>query len=448
MLGDQLKTMEMVVQCFGNHADFVTNSIVLLEQTVIVCYLESLVDYKQTQETLNIMAYRFNDLNEAIYTVLLPMKGSLNRDSTGIIDDLLNGKMAVFLKEDGSENITFDPAHPSLERSISEPQAENVLQSSFDAFTENLSTNIGLIRKQLKNKDLVIKTFPVGKKNPCNVGLFYVKNKANPNVIQQIETHLQNGKDEEAYNIQELTKVLGLPRYSLIPTYLSTELTAETMHDLLDGKAIVMVDHFPIALSLPVIISDFWAVKVDKNQPILFMQFYRLLRIIGMIVTLLMPALYVAIVSVNPEVLRIQLGLSVAQSREGVPYPALVEVLLMMIIMEMVVEASIRLPKSIGPTITMVGGIVLGQAVVQAKLVSNLLIIILAATMIANLTLAGYQNAVSVRITKYVILFLSSMYGVIGIAGGVVWLCFYLGGITTYQVPFLSYSMKENVQDE
>ncbi|SFL99010.1 GerA spore germination protein [Paenibacillus sp. 1_12] len=437
------QAFEQVDQCLGKNADFVSLRTVLLGQNVQVCYLDSLVDYMKTTEALHQLGSTSSDTDDMLSPVLLSIGGTRKTAADTMIQDLLDGKMAVFLHGD-IEPILFDPAHPSLLRSIAEPQAENVLQSSFDAFTENLSTNMGLLRKQLKNEHLVMKTYLIGVDNPCNVGLFYMDDKANMNVIQQMVTLLENSKKKEAYNIQQLTQVLELPLYSIVPPFISTELTAETMLNLLDGKAVVMVDHLPIALALPVIITDFWAVKTDSNQPILFMLFFRFIRIVGFHVALLMPALYVAIVSVNPEVLRIELALSIAKSRMGVPYPALVEVLLMLIIMEMVIEATIRLPKSIGPTITMIGGIILGQAIVQAQLVSNLLIIIVAATMIANLTLAGFQNTVSIRMLKYVILFFGSLYGVVGIAIGLTWLGLFLSGITTYRVPFLSFSLKKS----
>ncbi|NOU96434.1 spore gernimation protein GerA [Paenibacillus sp. LMG 31456] len=441
-----LQTFEQVYQCLGSNADFTSNLTVWLGQNVRVCYLASLVDFKKTMEAL-IQLEITPDTDDLLNHMLLTVGGKCNLAADDMVQALLDGEMALFLHGD-SVNILIDPVHPSLQRSISEPQGENVLQSSFDAFTENLATNMGLIRKQLKNKHLIMKTFLIGTDNPCTVGLFYMENKANLTVIQQIITRMENSKNKEAYNIQQLIKVLELPQYSVVPSFISTELTAETMLNLMSGKAVVMIDHFPIALSLPVIITDFWAVKTDSNQPILFMLFFRFIRILGFTIALLMPALYVALVSVNPEVLRIELALSIAKSRIGVPYPALVEVLLMLLIMEMVIEATIRLPKSIGPTITMIGGIILGQAIVQAQLVSNLLIIIVAATMIANLTLAGFQNTVSIRMLKYVILLFGSMYGVMGIASGLVWLGLYLAGITTYQVPFLSFSLKKSGSNE
>jgi hypothetical protein len=187
-----------------------------------------------------------------------------------------------------------------------------------------------------------------------------------------------------------------------------------------------------------------FAIENDRNFPLPIMFAIRIIRIIGILVTLISPGLYVALVSVNPEVLQIQLALSVAQSREGVPYPALVEIILMLVILELILEASVRLPKSIGPTITMVGGIILGQAAVEAKLVSNLLIIILAATTIANSTIVGFQNAVSIRLFKYAIVLLAAIFGILGLVAGLVFIGAYLASLNTYGKSYLYLNVKGN----
>jgi hypothetical protein len=151
---------------------------------------------------------------------------------------------------------------------------------------------------------------------------------------------------------------------------------------------------------------------------------------------------------VNPELLRIQLAITVAKSREGVPYPSLIEMLLVMLLLEMIIEATIRLPKNIGPTITMIGGILLGQAIVQAKLVSNLLIIILVASAIANFVLAGYMNTTGIRMYKYVVMLISSFFGIWGLEAAMIWIIIYFASLSTCSVPYLSLSVKGKASDE
>jgi hypothetical protein len=185
---------------------------------------------------------------------------------------------------------------------------------------------------------------------------------------------------------------------------------------------------------------DVFCLDSDRNLPLPLMLFLRALRVIGAWATLILPGLYVALVSFNPEVLRIEMALSIAATRIGVPYPAIVEIVIMLLILELIIEASVRLPKNIGPTITMVGGIILGQAVVQAKLVSNLLIIILAATTIANSTIVGLQQSLALRLSKYVVVIMASIFGLLGILEGLLLICAYLASLNTYGIPYVGFS--------
>ena len=240
-----------------------------------------------------------------------------------------------------------------------------------------------------------------GSNSTRKLALVYIEETANPEVVRLIREKLQQNMGQDLNNVRDLMKSLGQPRISIMPTYLATELPVEALQNLHEGKVIIFMDQISFAFALPAVVSDLWAVKTDTNYPYLFQIFFRVIRFFGIAFSVTMPGLYIVLNSVNPELLRIQLAITVAKSREGVPYPSLVEILLVMLLLEMIIEASIRLPKNIGSTITMIGGILLGQAIVQAKLVSNLLIIILVASVIANFAISGYLNTIGIRIYKY-----------------------------------------------
>lgn len=220
------------------------------------------------------------------------------------------------------------------------------------------------------------------------------------------------------------------------------------VQNLMNGKVIILIDQFSFAFAFPAIITDLWSTTLDVNYPYLFQVFLRTVRAIGALLAVTLPGLYIVLNSVNPELLRIQLAITVAKSREGVPYPSLIEMLLVMLLLEMIIEATIRLPKNIGPTITMIGGILLGQAIVQAKLVSNLLIIILVASAIANFVLAGYMNTTGIRMYKYVVMLISSFFGIWGLEAAMIWIILYFASLNTFSVPYLSLSVKGKASDE
>ncbi|MGO4346594.1 spore germination protein [Paenibacillus sp. MCAF9] len=438
---------DQVNQYFEESSDFVKEEFLIHNRKIQLCYFESLVNINESRNSLLLLEPYSNESIDVFDQIFSTFGGAYVKSLDEIAQSLLRGRIGLF-SEDGSTILMLNLLHPQISRPISPPLTESVLLSSFDAFTEDINTNISLLRSKITANHLILSTYSIGSFNPRQISLFYIKNKSQKKFINHINSLLEKHKGTEIESIQDLSKMLGLPKYSLVPPFLSTELPSESVRHLMEGRIIIFLDHHPFAMAMPGFVTDLWSMQGDRNYPYIYMITMRMVRILGLFVSLLAPGLYVALVAVNPEVLRIQLALSVALSREGVPYPALVEALFMLGILEMVIEASIRLPKSIGPTTTMVGGIILGQAVVQAKLVSNLLIIILAATTIANFTLVSYQNAYLIRILKYVILLISAVYGLLGTLVGVVWICFYLSSMTTFHYPYVNSSIKSGGSNE
>ncbi|WP_240415364.1 spore germination protein [Paenibacillus periandrae] len=442
------KTTQLQInQIFERSYDFICAETVLNNTIVHICYLQTLVSFK---ETLDLLVNQLSDAEEGmdpIRYMALSYNARVNLPLEELVQSVLRGMLIVF-KQDETENVVFEPLHPSIARSVGEAQNENPIQTSMDAFTEDMKLNVGLMRRKVMSKDLIIQSHSLGSDYPRELSVLYLQDQADPKMVKLIQDCLNENRMMDISDIQHLLKVLKQPRFSLVPTYVTSELPVTTKHYLQDGRVVILLDHFPFAISFPAIVTDFWAVKTDQDHPVPFMILYRIIRVISLLVAISMPGLYVVLNAVNPELLRIQLAVSITDSREGVPYPVLVEVLLMLIIIEMVIEASIRLPKSIGPTITMVGGIILGEAVVQARLMSNFLIIIVAATTIAHFSLGTYMNSLSIRLYKYVVIFFSALYGILGLMSSLVLLCFYLGSITTFSVPYLSYTAKRGKSDE
>lgn len=355
-----------------------------------------------------------------------------------IITAILQGELVIFFKDYHDFMVSVEPIRMPLSRAVEQPTNGSVLQGPLNSFNEEKLVNVGILRKRLVSDQLRVKDFLVGKKQKKSVSLCYDAMNVDKNLLQKTVELLENGSEMDVHTIQDLMKVLKLSTWSAVGRIHATEIPQQAASCLLKGKVVVFIDGFPFAYILPSTFWDIFILENDKNFPMPITISIRLLRLIGVMIALIAPGLYVALVAVNPEVLRIELALSIAQSRNGVPYPALVEIILMLVILELIVEASVRLPKSIGPTITMVGGIILGQAAVDAQLVSNLLIIVLAATTIANATVIGYQNLITIRMLKYTILILASLFGVLGIMAGVFLICGYFASINTLGVPYLN----------
>ncbi|NOU89059.1 spore gernimation protein GerA [Paenibacillus sp. LMG 31460] len=429
---------------FESNSDFVMERKQLLGQEVVFCYFRPFVSLAQTNQLLSWM--ESSPISDWLQQISL-LNGKLNATYDLQMSSLMEGYLIIYLLDNPIRNFIIKPVSSTIKRMINVPQNENVIESSFGAFNEDLDTNMALIRDELRSPTLTMNTLIMGTKQPKRTTLTYLSDSVNRKLLSSLMKKLEANKAKEFKHLQEIIKVLGEGNFSLISPCLTSERPAEAADHLKNGRVILFIEGLPYAFVMPVIITDLWCLNSDRNFPKITMITIRMLRFIGMFIALVLPALYVSLVSVNPEVLRIQLALSVAQSREGVPYPAFLEVIFMLIVLEMLIEASIRLPKSIGPSITTVGGIILGQAVVSAKLVSNLFIIVLAASALANFTLNGVQNALFIRISKYVLIVLSAIFGVLGTIGGIIWLSIYMASIATFEVAYVNVNVKEGPQD-
>lgn len=419
-------------------SDLFLHRMLLPPHSVILAGFKSLIDLPQTILLLQQQAQSAVAEENPLLALGSGIGSPMNHPTEQTVWAAIAEGYLVVLTESSERCIKIVPAGRQLTRAIESPSTENVLRGAISAFNEDLDTNIGLIKKHLLSDQLRIRPYVFGRDQLRRTVLLYIAGKVHGSLLRSIVHKIESCQASEIHDLQALSNVLGFPKWTLISRFNTTELPQEAAYALRNGKVVLFLDRFPFAVVLPCLLSDMYTSENDRNTPYAFKFSFQLLRILGILTNVLMPGLYVALVSVNPEVLRLELALSIAGSREGVPYPALVETLLMLFILELTLESSIRLPKTIGPTITMIGGIILGQAVVQAKLVSNILIIVLAATTIANFTVIGFQNATAIRLYKYLLLVLSAMYGVLGLFIGIVIVCAYLGQVNTFGIPYLS----------
>ncbi|WP_407272117.1 spore germination protein [Radiobacillus sp. PE A8.2] len=431
--------LAQINQYFTDDNDFFKIDHKFNHENITFIGINSLINLPRTLDSIKEQLRNAEGVKTDIHSVLKYI-GETKTEIEDIQTAILQGKLIICLENEANYAIVVNPIEQKLNRSIEAPVDESVLQGPLNAFNEDSNINIGLIRKEIVSEKLKTIHFSIGKDNKRSISLLYYNNGANGELIKKVIQHIEQNSDKELYNIQDMIKMLGLSSRNVMSQINTTAVPQEASIALLKGRIILFMDRTPYALVIPSVIWDMFSLESDRNFTFPLMVSLRTLRFIGFLITLILPGLYVALVSVNPEVLRIELALSVAQSREGVPYPALIEIMFMLLILELILEASVRLPKSIGPTITMVGGIILGQAVVQAMLVSNLLIIILAAVTIANSTIVGIQNSIAIRLFKYLILILASIFGVMGILVGVFLVSSYLASINTFGVPYLNFN--------
>lgn len=355
------------------------------------------------------------------------------KDQQDILEKVLDGFVAVFMKTGillfEARKIEASPvAQANVEVSILGPQ---------DALNENLSTNLNLIRHRYHSGSLTIEQQTVGQMSQTKVAVVYDQSIADQTILSEVKNKLSGIKVDVLQSVGQLHQLLSKQKWSLFPTYLITERPDRIVKNLAQGKVVIVFATSPFALIIPSVFFDFFSSMDDIYQLPGVGRFLSFLRYIGLFIATLLPGLYVGIVAYNPEVFRVQLALSIAGSRAAVPYPSYLEVLFMLMMMEFLIEASIRLPKTVGPTATTVGGLILGQAATEAGLVSNIMIIIVASVAISNFVIPINAMGFAIRVVKYPILLLAGFFGLVGVVVGLVGLVFYLSNLRSFGMPYL-----------
>ncbi|WP_165452173.1 spore germination protein [Paenibacillus thalictri] len=354
------------------------------------------------------------------------------------MDELLQGQ-AVFIDAGGRHAFSFQGKLNTLTRAVSRPENESMPYAPAIAFMEPLATNIGILRKMINSPSLTAEGFQFTGVGNKEASLIYLTEHVDQELLQQVKSALQKTSGKAIHNGQELMQIFGYNRLELLAPYYKTEVPSQAVSSMTNGRVLLMMDGEPVAYVLPLIFSDFIALEWDKQFPLLIMLALRFLRLVSLLVALLTPGLYVALVSVNPETLRIELALSIATSRIGIPLPTFLEMLLLLIISEISIEATQRLPKSIAGANTVIGGIVLGTAIVEAKLVSSLVIIVLSASVTANFAFPNYLNTLVIRVMRCVIVVLSGIFGIYGLFAAFLAICLYACSIQRFGIPFMSF---------
>lgn len=322
------------------------------------------------------------------------------------------------------------------QRALSDPQLETSLKGAHQGFLETGSQNIALIRRYIPNRELKIKEMSIGTRGKSKLWILYLADVAHPEVGKELETRIANINIDSIINTGELVELIEDNPYSPFPQLLLTERPDSTVSQLLQGRYAVIVDGSPSVMIAPASFLSFFQNIDDYSTRWLIASFIRLLRFLAFTIALLLPAVYIALISFNHEVIPMQLMTSIAESRARVPFPPLVEAMLMEITLEMMREAGIRLPAPIGQTIGIVGGIIIGQAAVQAGIVSNIMVIVVASTAIASFIIPSYDMGTAIRLLRFPMMGLAFMFGIVGIIIGMMILVAHLVSLESLGTPY------------
>ncbi|MFT4416337.1 spore germination protein [Fredinandcohnia humi] len=357
-------------------------------------------------------------------------------DMTSLYNHLLSGD-TILLLEGHSEAITIS-SRGWADRGVQEPSSQTVVRGPKDGFSETLRTNTALIRRRIKDPSLWIETFIVGKKTKTDVAIVYLKGVATDSVIKEVKERIKRIDVDSILEGGYIEEFIQDETYTPFPTVYNSERPDAIAGGILEGRVAIIVDGTPFVLLVPALFVQFLQSTEDYYQRTDIATMTRLLRFISFLLSLLVPSAYIAVTTFHQEMLPTTLLVSLAAQREGVPFPAFVEAVLMEVTFEILREAGVRMPRAVGSAISIVGALVLGQAAVEAGIVSAAMVIVVSLTAISSFVSPQFNMSIAVRLLRFGFMLLAASFGLFGIIVGLIAMVLHMCSLRSFGVPYLT----------
>lgn len=349
---------------------------------------------------------------------------------------MMNGDVLLLL--DGCQQAVVIDAKGFPQRQVGKAENEVVLRGPQEAFTEAMRVNTALIRRHIRTNQLKLEEKTLGRYTRTQVAIVYLEGIVNENIVAEVQRRLDQLKDVDSIlDGSCIEQYIEDRPFSVFPQMQYTERPDKVAASLLEGRIALIVDGSPNVLLLPLLFVQLLQSPEDYYTRMMPGTFMRWIRYMGLLIAILFPSLYVAITSYHPEMLPINLLLSIAAAREGVPFPAFVEALIMELCFELLREASIRLPGAIGNTIGIVGALVIGDAAVSAHLVAPQMVIVVAITAIGSFSVPSMEASYPVRLLRFPLMLLAAGFGLYGVALGILGILVHLVHLRSFGFPYL-----------
>ncbi|SFI40554.1 spore germination protein KA [Paenibacillus sp. UNC496MF] len=322
-------------------------------------------------------------------------------------------------------------------RALEEPVLEVNVRGPRTGFIEDLDTNLGLVYRRLKTPKLKAKSFVVGEESRTDVAVLYLADQADPEVLREVERRLASIRQNVVVDSAQIEEWIQDSPYSPFSQILNTERPDRVATALNQGKIAILTDGSPNALLAPSAFTDFLHPSEDLYEKFYFANFLRLLRLLTLFISLFLPSIYVALTTFHLEMIPTPLMLTFLSTKAGIPLPTFLEALLMEIAFEVLREASLRLPRAIGQSVSIVGALIIGEAAVQSGIVSKPVVIVVAMTGIASFTIPSFSTAITLRLLRFPLIMIAAWTGVLGISLCMFAVVLHLCSLTSFGTPYL-----------
>lgn len=451
------QNIELFKKLFAETSDFVVRQFhfgSIREIRVALVFIDGLVDGTSISESIftPLMMQTLEDGDqevlpenpyELILNWLITFYSIKEEVEVGKLLDLLLAGFAILFIDGAGKALAIE-VKGWERRSVEEPKAESFVRGPREGFTETLRVNTALIRRRIRTPKLQFDMLQIGSVTKTDVCVAYINGLVNPATVKEVKQRLKRIDTDsilESGYLEDFIRDNYRTPFALLDR---TERPDKVAGCLVEGRVAIIVDTTPFVLIVPVVFSEFLQSPEDYYEP---HDYIRPLRWVALILTLTLPSLYVALTTFHQEMIPTSLALSMAVGRAGVPFPAVVEALLMEVTFDLLREAGTRMPRSVGQAVGVVGALVLGQAAVAAGIVSPFMVIIVALTAIASFLIPNYSASIAIRFLRYPILLLAGSFGLVGIFWGLMFLLLHLASLRSFGVPYL-YPISPSVPGE
>jgi len=440
--------IEMIKDKTGNSSDIVIRELTMdlnrpLKAAVI--YIDGLVDNKIIDEfvvetlltDLTIQNSLLDqNLPQLIENKVIALNGiKIIAAVNELFDSLASGETIILI--DGYAQALSGNTRGGEQRSIQEPQTQPVIRGPKDGFTESIQTNTSLIRRRIKSLNLWLEPMKIGEVTRTDVGIMYIKGIANDEIVEEVRQRLKRINTDSILESGYIEQLIEDQTFTTFPTLYHTERPDVVAANLLEGKIAILVDQTPFVLILPALFIQFFQSPEDYYERFDISTALRSLRVLIFLISLIAPSSYIAATTFHQEMIPTQLAFAIAAQREAAPFPAFVEALIMEVTFEILREAGIRMPRAIGTTVSIVGALVIGQAAVQAGLISPAMVIVVSITAIASFATPTIAIAISARLIRFALMVIAATFGFYGIILGLIILAIHLCSIRSFGVPYM-----------
>ncbi|WP_053001494.1 spore germination protein [Priestia aryabhattai] len=446
---DVNKNIERLLNELGNSSDVSFRMVESRYQNTLkaaVIHLDGLADENIINENIMTPLIQWlkesnqvvtvEEIEEQIPQMLTVSQLTIKENWHEFVSAVLTGDTVILMN--GSSKIFIGNTKKLQSRAVTEPTSQTVVRGPKDSFTENLRTNTSLIRARIQDSNLRLDNMKIGSVTHTDIGIMYIQGNADERIVEEIKERLKGIEVDGILESNYIEEFIRDDRTTIFPLLLNTERPDAVVGNLLEGRIAIIVQGTPFVLIAPAIFSQFFQSPEDYYQNYYIASFLRILRFGSFFLSMYASAIYLALITHHQGLIPNTLMVSLMAQRERVPFPAIVEMLVMELAFEMLREAGIRMPRAIGPAVSIVGALILGQAAVEAGFVSAAVVIIVAISAISNFTLPSTSIVNAARGFRFILILISAFIGLYGILLMTLCIWLHISSLRSFGVPYFS----------